>query len=230
MATIFVEGLGNIEIQGEVPTKEEQQTREMGKWPKSVIRTLVIMGFAYFSFKFLRYCIDSWSTMVIEEEFHTSTEKAAYVSIIFDWVGFAGVVISGWMSDKFFAGKRSGISFFMSVGMLISVILLYLIGLNSLAVFATLLGVLGFCLFGPDALLSGVGAIDVGSKKKAVMAAGIVNGIGSAGAVLQEPLIGYLKEHHGLNEVFILLIIVAALGALGTAILWRLSLAGKSNL
>ena len=26
MATIFVEGLGNIEIQGEVPTKEEQQT------------------------------------------------------------------------------------------------------------------------------------------------------------------------------------------------------------
>ena len=25
MATIFVEGLGNVEIQGEVPTKEEQQ-------------------------------------------------------------------------------------------------------------------------------------------------------------------------------------------------------------
>ena len=199
-------------------------------WSRSVIQTLVLMGCAYFSFKFLRYCIDSWSNMVIEENFKTSTANAAYISVIFDWVGFAGVIISGWISDKFFGGKRAAIALYMSIGMFFTVVLLWLVGMSSLAMFATLLGLLGFFLFGPDALLSGVGTIDVGSKKKAVLAAGIVNGIGSAGAVLQEPLIGYIKGAYGMNEIFLLLIGIAFLGVMGTGVLWNMSRSGKSAL
>ena len=36
------------------------------------------------------------------------------------------------------------------------------------------IAVAGFMLFGPDSLLSGVGAIDVGSKEGALSAAGII--------------------------------------------------------
>ena len=79
---------------------------------------------------------------------------------------------------------------------------------------------MGFALFGPDSLLSGVGAIDVGSKRKAVLAAGIVNGVGSLGAVLQEEIIGYLKAYHSLGAVFQLLIGVSVPGAVGTGVLW----------
>ena len=98
------------------------------------------------------------------------------------------------------------------------------------------LGLLGFCLFGPDSLLSGVGTIDVGSKRKAVLAAGIVNGLGSSGPVLQELSIGYLRTANahaadkGMNAVFMLLVTVAVLGVLGTGLLWLRARRGDSPL
>ena len=93
------EDLGLEAIVYEVETTEEPTAEEnSGGWPTSVIRTLVIMGMAYFSFKFLRYGIDSWSSMVIEEEFNVTTEIAGYISTSFDWVGFGGVIFAGWVT------------------------------------------------------------------------------------------------------------------------------------
>ena len=66
-------------------------------------------------------------------------------------------------------------------------------------------------------------------RKKAVLAAGIVNGIGSAGPPLQEQLIGYLKAYHSMDSVWLLLIGVACLGTFGTGVLWRWGRAGKSR-
>jgi hypothetical protein len=45
-----------------------------------------------------------------------------------------------------------------------------------------------------------------------VLAAGIVNGVGLLGAVLQEEIIGYLKAYHSLDAVFQLLT--------GVSVLW----------
>ncbi|MCX7676288.1 MAG: hypothetical protein N2Z59_02810, partial [Alteraurantiacibacter sp.] len=44
--------------------------------------------------------------------------------------------------------------------------------------FVAWLGASGLMLYGPDALLSGVGAIDVARQRKALAAAGIINGMG----------------------------------------------------
>ena len=55
-----------------------------------------------------------------------------------------------------------------------------------LIVFGVGLSVVGFMLFGPDALLTGAGAMDLGSKRTALAAAGIINGMGSVGSMAQE--------------------------------------------
>jgi len=52
------------------------------------------------------------------------------------------------------------------------------------------------------------------------MAAGIINGLGSIGPILQEPVIGWLKTYHGLSSVLILLVGMTVLATVGTAILW----------
>ena len=52
---------------------------------------------------------------------------------------------------------------------------LFLAGGASIFAFGACLALIGFMLFGPDSLLSGAGAVDIGSPRTAVAAAGIIN-------------------------------------------------------
>jgi sugar phosphate permease len=70
-------------------------------------------------------------------------------------------------------------------------------------------------------LLSGACAMDIGSRRQAALAAGVINGCGSLGPILQEPLIGWLKQTDGLNSVFTLLVGVGALTTIATGLLMR---------
>jgi sugar phosphate permease len=82
-------------------------------------------------------------------------------------------------------------------------------------------------LMGPDSLLSGVGAIDVGGRKGAVTAAGLINGLGSIGPILQEEALGWMLARRGHAVAFALLIAVAVLAVFGTA---YLSMRSRRNL
>ena len=128
------------------------------------------------------------------------------------------MVAAGYATDRFFRSRRAFVAFVMALGMVGSAFFLKPLG-STVVLFAVAWACSALRL-GPDSLLSGVGAIDVGSKRKAVLAAGIVNGMGSLGPVIQEEAIGYLKTHHSLEAVFVLLVIVAAFGAVCTGLLW----------
>lgn len=190
-------------------------------------RAVVAMGVIYFAFKFVRYALESWSTMILEERFTLTTAFAGYLSTAYDLIGFIGVLAAGVVSDRL--RSRSLVIFAMSVGCLATTGLLYAVGLDSLTLFVVLLGATGFMSMGPDSLLSGAAAMDVGTKRRAALAAGVVNGLGSIGPIVQEPAIGWLKGSAGLPSVFLLLVFVSFAASLGTGALWwrarRLNLA-----
>jgi sugar phosphate permease len=81
----------------------------------------------------------------------------------------------------------------------------------------------GFTLYGPDALMTGAAAQDIGGRGTA-LAAGIINGMGSVGAVVQEFVISGMYDSSGgdLGPVFGLLVgaSLGAILALGV-VLWR---------
>ena len=188
---------------------------------KDAFRIVVAMGVLYFCFKFLRYALDSWAPMLLEESFDDlDTATAGHLSTAFDWVGFLGVIAGGYLSDKVFNSKRTPVIFWMTIGTFISMALLYLVGSTHLVMFVVCLGMVGFMMMGPDSLLSGTAAMDVSSKEMAVVATGIINGLGSVGPVIQELVIGYLKTEYGPESVFILLVVMAAIGVVGTGFLW----------
>jgi sugar phosphate permease len=87
--------------------------------------------------------------------------------------------------------------------------------------FIGLLGLIGFTAMGPDSLLSGACAMEVGSRRQAVVAAGVINGFGSIGPILQEPVIGWLKQTHGSHAVFLLLAIIVLVTTVATGLLSR---------
>ena len=78
------------------------------------------MGCVYFCIQILRYSLDSWAPMAIENYFTKQKEHSGYISTLFDWIGFTGVVVAGWVSDKYFHGKRHQTIFIMTCGMFIA--------------------------------------------------------------------------------------------------------------
>ena len=189
--------------------------------PPGFAGSIIAMGFIYFGFKFLRYALDSWSALILSENFTLSPVFAAYLSSAFDWVGFLGVIAAGYWSDRIPGSRRTPVIFYMTCGCFVFTWLMWLIGLSSPVVFVALLGLIGFTQLGPDALLSGACAMDVGSRRQAALAAGVINGCGSIGPIVQEPLIAWIKQTAGLNSVFLLLVAVGFVTTVATGLLMR---------
>ncbi len=201
---------------------EESSPEEDVGWPREVVINIFIVGCFYLFVKFIRYALWSWAPYLLQKNYGLEGDDAGYISTVFDVAGIVGVIICGYLSDKLFEGKRAKIAFIFMVGMAISCVLLYTAGQASVLMFAVSMGFIGFTLYGPDALMTGAGAIDVGSAKRATMAAGIVNGMGSIGAVLQEFVLGSMLESGSVGLVFATLLTSAVLGAIClSALLYR---------
>jgi sugar phosphate permease len=216
-------------------TVEKSVENDEGKglgWNREVVFTVVTMGLIYFGIKFLRYALWSWVPFLLRNNFGQAGDDAGYISTVFDIFGFLGVSFAGFASDRLFKGRRSFLSFLMLFLMALSFVLMYTMGSTSLLYFTISMGLAGFMLYGPDSLISGVGAIDVGTKRGALVAAGIINGTGSIGPIFQEEIIGWMYEryNHDLIPIFILLVVVASITAFITLILWLRSRKGKVQL
>ena len=71
----------------------------------------------------------------------------------------------------------------------------------------------GALLFGPDALISGAAAQDAGGARAAATAVGVVNGMGSAGALLQGALAVGVKHAFGWNALFYVFFVLALIAS-----------------
>jgi OPA family sugar phosphate sensor protein UhpC-like MFS transporter len=176
---------------------------------------LLVAGF-YFFVKLVRYAIWGWATYFLELKYGLGGKEANSYSLIFDACGIPGVYVTGWLSDRFFKSRRAEIALLMMIGMSIATGLLVAFGGSGVPVFVVLLGVVGFFLYGPDSLLSGAGAMDIGSRRAATFATAVISGFGSLGPVLQEVIIPRLYDEKtaGLGPVFGILFASAVMAAL----------------
>jgi len=193
-------------------------------WDRTVIQAVLMVGCFYFFVKFIRYMLWSWVPFLLSRNFGLEGDDAGYLSTLFDLFGIVGVIACGWLSDRLAKGKRIGVSLVFLIGMAGSCGLLYLSSLQvdagsgetgaALTLFAIALSLVGFFLYGPDALMTGAGAQDIGNPRGAVLAAATINGMGSIGAVTQEFWVGGLiDEGAGAMGPVLILLVGASVGA-----------------
>lgn len=201
---------------------------------RQMLVTIVMMGAFYFFIKLIRYALVSWAAYFLQLDHGVTGDVAGYYSAFFEVFGFFGVLVAGYVSDRYFAGRRTVVTLLMMLGLTGSTLMMWwFVAPGHLTLFVVALSLTGFMLYGPDSLISATGAIDVGSRKYALAAAALINGMGSCGSVVQEPLIGSLYNHSdpaSLGRVFAFLILSAVLA---TGIMFLLVLrarAGKCNL
>lgn len=155
---------------------------------------ILCMGCCYFCIKFLRYALDSWLPTFLDLQ-GMDVANAAYYSTIFDWAGLAGAILAGIAMDRLFDGRWERLCFVLGIGMVLAYISVVQFGAHPVAL-AFCFGLVGFTLYGPDTILCGAGAVVVAGERNAVAVAGIINGVGSIGPVVQEQVIGRLLDGH----------------------------------
>lgn len=186
----------------------------MGLSRQAWTNLLLVAGFYFFA-KFIRYAMWSWAAYFLEKNYGLTGARANVYATVFDVMGIPGVFVTGWLSDRFFGSRRAGVALLMMLAMTTITAVLMALGSPSVAVFGLLLGFVGFTLYGPDALLTGAGAIDIGSRRGATFAAAMISGVGSFGAVVQELVIAraYDSSHGQVGPLFVLIFGSAALAS-----------------
>ncbi|ORC92153.1 uncharacterized protein TM35_000043670 [Trypanosoma theileri] len=148
---------------------------------------------SYFLHKLVRYGFMFWLPYFAVEELKYTTESAGYVSSFFDIGGVIGTIASGFCSDWLFHGKgRTRVILLFTLGMIIGT---WCFGafshifVESVALCAVAVSVVGFFSFAIDALMSGSFLLDFLEHAKLTgqsgAISGVVGGMGSAGSIFQ---------------------------------------------
>ncbi len=171
-------------------------------------------GASYFFIKLIRYSLLFWLPFYLEMVLGYSSARAGYFSTSFEVGGVLGTMALGALSDRMPAVPRSVVCAASLVGLSVALFVYTRVGsLNPAANFAAM-AVVGALLYGPDSLLSGAAAQDLGGPRAAALAIGMINGLGSVGAVSQEFITRAVSRVAGWNAVFYVLLVSAIAAAL----------------
>lgn len=168
---------------------------------------LLNVASAYFCVKLIRYSLLFWLPFYMIKELGYEVGTAGYSSMMFDVGGIGGAAVTGYISDRIFRGRR--LATVCMFGLATAGTLVLFSWASHVSVRATLIvmGMLGFTVAGSDSVLAGATIQDLCERsghglKVFSIAAGVVNGMGSSGAVAQGYLTAFVSDRYGWNALF----------------------------
>ncbi|MDF2585716.1 MAG: transporter [Mycobacterium sp.] len=168
-------------------------------WRKSLAvvlgdRMVRTLGMSYFLLKPARYAILLWGPVIVAERLADGDKfQAVTIPIAFGIAGVAAPILLGRISDRVFKARRVP-ACVLSLAVLVVVLALFgpLTEAGNPWIMVAVLAVIGLSVYGADAMISCVAAVDFGTSKHAGTAAGFINCCGSVGAILGGLLPGYV--------------------------------------
>ena len=220
-------GLETFEKSGE--TKKGKRKEKAAQIAVLKNGAVWIAAAMYFFVKFTRYAFLFWLPLYLTEALFYSDQQAGYTSIAYEAFGFFGVLVAGFASDYLFKARRFSISSIMLFGL--AFVLFLQPRLSRLGIIPTIIsiGLIGFFTFGPDSLMSGAAAMDIGKNKGAALAAGLINGVGSVGQLLSPFAVAFVSQKYGWDALFQLFVIVALVAALLLLFKWNYGVEIQEN-
>lgn len=159
----------------------------------------------------VRYGVLNWAPTYLTKVKHFSNWYSSLGFAFFELAAIPGTILIGWLSDKYFAGRRSPLGFISMIIIALGMVV-YWQAENQIVTMISL-GVIGFMIYGP-VMLIGVAALDLVPKKAGGTAAGFTGLFGYFfGTMGAEALMGYLVQNYGWDSGFIMLIISSILAA-----------------
>lgn len=174
----------------------------------------------------IRYGVLDWAPVYLSEVKDFTVDKSSWAYFLYEWAGIPGTLLCGWMSDKFFKGRRAPAGILFMSLVTIAVLVYWFNPAGNPVVDMVALVFIGFLIYGP-VMLIGLYALELAPKKAAGTAAGLTGLFGYlGGAVAANAILGYTVDHFGWDGGFMVLT-----AACGLSIFFLvLALVGENNI
>lgn len=188
--------------------------RDLGALLRS--RSIWILGTSYFFLEMCRYALMFWLPYYMVNRLHYTLEASGYLSSLYELVGVAGALLAGYVSDRFMQSRRAPVSAMMLCGFSAVILAQMMTAGDGLIATAVTISLAGMLSYGPDTLLSGAAAQDIGQAQAAGTASGLIDGIGHLGSLFSPYLVIYVSGRYGWDRLFV---VFAAAGVAAAAVL-----------
>ncbi|MDM8007613.1 MAG: MFS transporter [Phycisphaerae bacterium] len=179
-----------------------------------------VVSLANFFVYTLRYALLDWGPTMLSEMKGIHVSKAGWSVAAYELAGVAGMLLSGWMTDRVFRG-RAGRACAVWMGLCgVCVWLFWRSPSQSPLVYSALLCAAGFFIYGPQCLV-GVIAANLASRRAAATAIGLTGLLGYLSTVLSGWGLGRIADTAGWDPVFVVLLASAVVAGLLFVLCWN---------
>lgn len=185
-------------------------------------RPVWLIGTSYFFLELCRYALMFWLPFYMVSRLHYSVGTSGYISSLYELIGVFGALLAGYVSDRFMQSRRAPVSAFMLCGFGIVILLQMTLAGHGLVGTAVGVSLAGMLSYGPDTLLSGAAAQDIGEVKAAATASGLIDGIGHLGSLFSPYLVVLVSGKYGWDRLFLVFAAAAFAAAAVLIPLWNL--------
>ena len=172
-----------------------------------------VFAIANFFVYVVRYSFLDWGPTLLKEAKGVELHESGWLIAAFEASGVAGMLLSGWITDKVFGGRGARTCVFCMFMASLSAFAFWYAPSSTLAN-AVLLGCAGFFIYGPQALV-GISAANLATKRAAATAVGFTGVFGYLSTTVSGWGLGKLVDVFGWNAGFLAII---AFGIVGTAL------------
>ncbi|HBY55185.1 MAG TPA: glycerol-3-phosphate transporter [Coxiellaceae bacterium] len=162
----------------------------------------------------VRYGVINWTPSYLTQVKGYSHNASRWAYFLYEYAAIPGIILCGWISDKFFHGRRAPICMIYMAVVTVGILFYWLMPgghpvYNNIALVA-----IGFFVYGPVTLI-GINAVDLVPKKAVGAAFGFVGLCGYiGGAMMANVGIGFVVDYFGWNGGFIMLLSSSVLAVL----------------
>ncbi|MFT5483485.1 MAG: OPA family glycerol-3-phosphate transporter-like MFS transporter [Halieaceae bacterium] len=153
----------------------------------------------------IRYGVLDWAPTYLSEVKHFTVDESSWAYFLYEWAGIPGTLLCGYVSDRWFRGRRAPAGILFMSLVLIAVLVYWFNPPGNPTVDMAALIAIGFLIYGP-VMLIGLHALELVPKKAAGTAAGLTGIFGYlGGAVVANIVMGYTVDGYGWDGGFALL-------------------------
>jgi OPA family glycerol-3-phosphate transporter-like MFS transporter len=166
---------------------------------------------------FVRYGVVNWIPTYLETAKGFSFHQSSIAWSLYEWAAIPGTIACGWVSDRWFRGKRAPANM-LFMGLTLIAVVVYWFNINGpiWIDYASLIAI-GFLIYGPIMII-GLHALDLVPKKAAGTAAGFTGFFGYVfGSAIAGTGVGWIADHWGWNGVFVTMVACCVLTIAFTA-------------
>lgn len=197
--------------ESDVDMREEESESEKHQTSHQILTEYVlknkfiwILALSFFFVYVIRQAVNDWIQLYLMESKGFSLMVAGSCVFWFEIGGIFGSLAAGWLSDTVFKGKRGPVNVLFSLGIILTLLALWVIPSASVLLISIIMFAVGFLIFGPQMLI-GMAAAEMAGKRAAGSATGFAGLFAYTGAAAAGYPFGRVIQDYGWSGFFVLL-------------------------